>query len=224
MPLASLGRSAVLLAVGAFVGWVLHGYAGAPAAEPSPADAPAADTTTVQGPRPAVAPPGTERAQPPSWADSLAPPEPPAVTVSGLLIPVEGVAPAELVDTFTDARSAGRTHNAIDIMAPRGTRVRAAADGRVARVFESKRGGKTVYQVGADGRTVFYYAHLDAYAPGLADGDALRRGDLVGFVGDTGNAAPGNTHLHFAIWVARDSTWFWDGDPVNPYPLLAPQR
>ena len=145
-------------------------------------------------------------------------------SAAGLVIPVVGVAPSDLVDTFRAARSEGRVHNAIDILAPRGTPVVAARDGRVVRLFTSDKGGLTVYQLGADGRTVYYYAHLDAYAPRLAEGQQLRAGDRVGTVGDSGNAAPGNTHLHFAIWSVSDPADFWDGTPVNPYPLLSGTR
>ena len=139
----------------------------------------------------------------------------------GLAVPVAGVAPGDLVDTFEAARSEGRTHNAIDILAPRGTPVVAVAPGEVLRLFTSDKGGLTVYQLADDGRTVYYYAHLDAYAPGLRAGQRLRRGDRVGTVGDSGNAAPGNTHLHFAIWRSPGRDDFWDGEPVNPYPLLS---
>lgn len=143
------------------------------------------------------------------------------VSAAGLAIPVAGVEPGDLVDTFRAARSEGRMHDAIDILAPRGTPVVAAAPGEVVRLFTSDKGGLTVYQLGADGRTVYYYAHLDAYAPGLKAGQRVRRGQAIGTVGDTGNAVPGNTHLHFAIWRAAGRADFWDGDPVNPYPLLA---
>ncbi len=145
----------------------------------------------------------------------------PDVSAAGLAIPVAGVEAGDLVDTFQAARSEGRSHDAIDILAPRGTPVVAVADGEVVRLFTSDRGGLTVYQLGADGRTVYYYAHLDAYAPGLAAGRRVRRGQPLGTVGDSGNAAPGNTHLHFAIWRTADPADFWDGEPVNPYPLLA---
>ena len=141
------------------------------------------------------------------------------VASSGYLIPVAGVAPEDLVDTFTDARRQGRRHDAIDILAPRGTPVLAARPGRVLRLFESDKGGLTVYQL-ADERTVLYYAHLDGYADGLAEGDALRRGETLGYVGDTGNAAPGNYHLHFALWRVVDPADFWEGEAINPYPLL----
>ena len=158
----------------------------------------------------------------PDEAGAFDPPEElrPNVSAAGLAIPVAGVEAGDLVDTFEAARSEGRTHNAIDILAPRGTAVVAAAPGEVLRLFTSDKGGITVYQLGDDGRTVYYYAHLDAYAPGLAVGQRLRRGQPIGEVGDTGNAAPGNTHLHFAIWRTADPADFWDGEPVNPYPLL----
>ena len=143
------------------------------------------------------------------------------VAPSGLAIPVAGIATDELVDTFTDARSEGRVHNAIDILAPRGTPVVAAVTGEVLRLFTSEKGGLTVYQLGPDERTVYYYAHLDAYAPGLESGQTVPLGFPIGTVGDSGNAAPGNTHLHFAIWRITDRASFWDGESVNPYPLLA---
>lgn len=141
---------------------------------------------------------------------------------SGLVVPVVGVELADLVDTFDDARSEGRVHDAIDILAPRGTPVVAAAAGTVARLFTSERGGRTVYVLGAaplaGGRQlVYYYAHLEGYAPGLADGQTVRAGQLVGTVGDSGNAVPGNTHLHFAMWTVTDPAQFWDGELVNPY-------
>ena len=168
---------------------------------------------------------GTERAARADPARPLTDPAPPVASASGLVLPVAGIRPEDLVDTFTAARSEGRVHNATDIMAPRGTAVRAAADGEVARLFESEKGGLTVYQLGARsgaGVRVYYYAHLDAYAPGLRAGDTVRAGDVIGTVGDSGNAAPGNTHLHFAIWDAPSADDFWDGTPLNPYDLLRP--
>src|SRR5207253_2453973 len=138
-----------------------------------------------------------------------------------LLIPVEGVRPEELRDTFADARSEGRVHDAIDIMAPRNTPVLAAADGRIVKLFGSEKGGITIYQLAAaDEHIVFYYAHLAAYADGLAEGHVARRGENIGYVGDTGNAGPGNTHLHFQIYRVADPKHFWTGDNLNPYPIL----
>lgn len=148
--------------------------------------------------------------------------------VGRLPIPVAGVAPAQLVDTWGQSRAGGaRTHEAIDIMAERGTPVLAAAPGRVEKLFASHDGGNTVYVRSRDGRLVFYYAHLDAYRPGLAEGQGVRRGDLLGTVGATGNASADAPHLHFSVKrMAPGESWH-DGTPVNPYPLLvesAPRR
>ncbi|MDT9597470.1 M23 family metallopeptidase [Sphingosinicella rhizophila] len=145
---------------------------------------------------------------------------------AGLAIPVAGIAPEKLVDTFTQARAGGaRVHDAIDIMAPRGTPVIAAAPGRVERLFFSEGGGGiTAYVRSPDGRWTYYYAHLNAYAPGLHEGQALRRGDRIGTVGSTGNASPDGPHLHFAILRRAPGEKWHEGSPVNPYPLLAGNR
>ncbi|MEP0547948.1 MAG: M23 family metallopeptidase [Rhodothermales bacterium] len=170
---------------------------------------------------PDSAAPNPREVNPPSVEIEGAPPARTEVEpAAGLAVPVTGIRPGDLVDTFTAARGQGRVHNAVDILAPRGRAVVAAAPGTVLRLFESERGGLTIYQLGLDGETVYYYAHLDAYAPGLAAGDAVQRGDTIATVGDSGNAAPGNTHLHFAMWTVTDPARFWDGEPINPYPLL----
>ena len=147
----------------------------------------------------------------------------PAAAQSGpLLIPVEGVPPSALTDTFTQARASGtRSHDAIDIMAARGRAVLAAADGRVEKLFFSEDGGVTIYQRSRDGRRIYYYAHLDAYAPGLAEGQALRRGQRIATVGSTGNADPAAPHLHFAVHEVTDGEPWYKGRAINPYPLLA---
>ena len=137
-----------------------------------------------------------------------------------LLIPVQCVAASRLVDTFTQARGTGRLHDAIDIMAARGTPVLAVADGRVAKLFDSKPGGLTVYQFDGEEKLAYYYAHLDHYAPGLAEGQQLKRGDTLGYVGSTGNASPDAPHLHFAVFVLGPEKKWWQGTAVNPYPLL----
>jgi murein DD-endopeptidase MepM/ murein hydrolase activator NlpD len=139
---------------------------------------------------------------------------------SGLIIPVAGVHADQLIDTYTAARSEGRVHNAIDIMAAKRTPVLATADGPVKRLFNSVKGGITLYQLSTDGRTVYYYAHLDSYAPGIAEGKMLRQGEVLGYVGDTGNAGSGNYHLHFAVWKISDPKNFWTGEDQNPYLLL----
>ena len=118
-----------------------------------------------------------------------------------LLIPVAGVKASQLVDTFADARGSGRVHDAIDIMAPRGTPVLAVSDGKLVKFFDSRQGGLTIYQFDPSQTYAYYYAHLDAYAPGLQEGSDLKRGQVIGRVGSTGNASPDAPHLHFAIFV-----------------------
>ena len=152
----------------------------------------------------------------------------PAPTVSSfvgrvnLIIPVAGVKPEQLIDTYDDARSEGRLHDAIDIMAPAGTPVLAAADGRILKLFQSERGGITIYQLGPNQELIFYYAHLAGYAPSVFEGKDVRQGEVIGYVGDTGNAGPGNYHLHFSIAVVSDPKRYWEGTNINPYPLLRP--
>ena len=142
---------------------------------------------------------------------------------AGLAIPVAGIKAAQLSDTFTQARAGGaRAHDAIDIMAPRGTPVVAAAPGRVEKIFDSKGGGGlTVYVRSPDQRWVYYYAHLDRYAPGLREGQEVQRGTPLGTVGSTGNANPAGPHLHFAIHRMSAGEKWYQGSAVNPYPLLA---
>ena len=145
---------------------------------------------------------------------------------AGLAIPVVGIKRKDLVDTFTQARAGGaRVHDAIDIMAPQGKPVVAAAPGRVEKIFFSPGGGgNTVYVRSDDGKWSYYYAHLSAYAPGLHEGQRVLRGAPIGFVGATGNANPAGPHLHFAINRMSPGEKWWQGAPVNPYPLLAGRR
>ncbi len=140
---------------------------------------------------------------------------------SGLLIPVQGKTAHELVDTFTDARSEGRSHDAIDIMAAAGTPVLAVADGHVEKMFNSQRGGLTVYQFEPTGKYVYYYAHLQRYTDGLAEKQSVRRGQVIGYVGSTGNADPAAPHLHFAILLLGPERRWWKGTAINPYPYLS---
>ena len=136
-----------------------------------------------------------------------------------LLIPVEGIDRAKLRDNFEEGRG-GRRHDALDIMAARGTPVRAVDSGRVAKLFDSKAGGLTVYQFDREEKYAYYYAHLDRYAEGLKQGALLNRGDLVGYVGTTGNAPASAPHLHFAIFRLGVERKWWKGTAVNPYPFL----
>jgi murein DD-endopeptidase MepM/ murein hydrolase activator NlpD len=141
---------------------------------------------------------------------------------AGLAIPVPGVKPGQLVDTYTQARAGGaRPHDAIDIIAAEGTPVVAAADGTVEKLFFSAGGGNTLYVRSPDRRWTYYYAHLQGYAPGLAEGQHVRRGQPIGRVGHTGNAAGAGPHLHFAINRMQPGERWWQGSPINPYPLLA---
>jgi murein DD-endopeptidase MepM/ murein hydrolase activator NlpD len=137
-----------------------------------------------------------------------------------LLIPVPGVPAADLPDTFDEARSQGRRHDAIDIAAPRGTAVLSVDHGRIARIDTSDRGGLSLYTTDPSGRFVYYYAHLDRYRNGLRNDMPVARGDTLGFVGTTGNAPPDTPHLHFAINRLDDPRRWWDGTPINPRPLL----
>ena len=142
---------------------------------------------------------------------------------SGLAVPVDGVRPEELIDTFTQARAGGaRRHDAIDIMSPVGRAVVAAAPGTVEKMFFSKGGGGiTVYVRSDDGQWMYYYAHLDAYARGLKEGQRVERGAPLGTVGVSGNANPAGPHLHFAINRMAPGEKWYHGTPINPYPLLA---
>ena len=133
-----------------------------------------------------------------------------------LIVPVAGVQPDQLQDTFADSRSEGRIHDAIDIPAALGTPVLAAADGEIVRLFESERGGTTIYQLSTDKKLVLYYAHLQRYADGLFAGKFVRQGEVIAYVGDTGNAGAGNYHLHFSIAVVSDPKRYWEGAEHQP--------
>lgn len=145
---------------------------------------------------------------------------------AGLAIPVVGVKSDQLTDTFTQARAGGaRVHDAIDIMADEGTPVIAATDGTVEKLFFSEGGGGiTVYVRSPDQRWTYYYAHLQSYAPGLVEGKQIKRGERIGLVGHTGNANPAGPHLHFAINRMQPGEKWYQGSPINPYPLLAGKK
>jgi peptidoglycan LD-endopeptidase LytH len=143
---------------------------------------------------------------------------------SGLAIPVTGIKAEELTDTYDAARGAGRRHDAIDIMAAEGSPVIAAADGKVEKLFNSVRGGLTVYVRSPDQKWVYYYAHLQRYAPGLHEGQDVKRGQVIALVGHTGDASPSGPHLHFAINSMAPGERWWNGTPINPYPLLAGKK
>jgi peptidoglycan LD-endopeptidase LytH len=146
------------------------------------------------------------------------------VAPSGLAIPVVGIKAEALTDTYDAARGQGRRHDAIDIMADEGTPVMAAADGTIEKLFNSVRGGITIYERSPDQKWVYYYAHLSAYAPGLAEGQQVKRGQVIGRVGHTGDASAAGPHLHFAINSMAPGERWWNGTAINPYPLLAGKK
>ena len=138
----------------------------------------------------------------------------------GFMIPVAGIRPDQLIDTFTASRAENRSHDAIDIAAPFGTPVVAATDGEIVKFFDSERGGITIYQLTADRKFVLYYAHLQRRADEISVGMRVQKGTTLGFVGDSGNAGAGNYHLHFSVAIVTDPKRFWSGTYLNPYPLL----
>lgn len=180
-----------------------------------PADAaPSPAATTDEGGEMAAAALDTRQASQPTGAEA-----------QNLLVPVLNVRPADLTDTFSDSRGTGRLHEAIDIMAPKGTTVIAAAPGTIEKLFRSDAGGLTIYVRSADRETIHYYAHLSEYAPGLKEGQRVRRGQRLGAVGSTGNASEEAPHLHFAILrTTSDAEWWEPANAVNPYPLLRGRR
>ncbi|MBV6870842.1 M23 family metallopeptidase [Xanthomonas euvesicatoria] len=226
------------LVVGVVLGaagyWWLERTAPEAKVEPSSSDAPVATDRSAASAAPMAAPAAAATAAPmaasaplsdPAPADMPAattPAQPPAAAAPGsdLLIPVQGIGASQLQDTFTDARSEGRVHDAIDILAPTGTPVVAVADGTVEKLFTSDRGGLTIYQFEPGGKYCYYYAHLERYADGLAEKQPIKRGQVIGYVGSTGNANPAAPHLHFEIHRLGPEKQWWKGEALNPYPVL----
>ncbi|MDQ3511873.1 MAG: peptidoglycan DD-metalloendopeptidase family protein [Pseudomonadota bacterium] len=179
--------------------------------------APATDTPS----RPPSALPGTSPGQPTDAKPPQRRQTAPLIAAPGkLIVPVQGIAAAQLSDTFEDARGSDRVHDAMDILAPHGTPVFAVADGHVEKLFNSKQGGLTLYQFEPSGTYVYYYAHLDAYAKGMVEGKPLRQGEVIGYVGSTGNADVAAPHLHFAVSLLGPEKQWWKAAAINPYPLL----
>jgi peptidoglycan LD-endopeptidase LytH len=219
---------ALLAAVAAIFVWLLIRQVG-PAVSVAnqteirlePAPSPAANIEpTAQAPTPETPAPDPEPSPTIQSPISSNSPQQSYVGAVDLLIPVQGVRSDQLLDTFEDARSEGRVHDAIDIPAAAGTPVLAAADGQIVKLFQSERGGTTIYQLSQDRKLIFYYAHLQRYADGLTEGAYVKRGDVIAYVGDTGNAGAGNYHLHFSIAIVADPKRYWDGTNINPFPLL----
>jgi murein DD-endopeptidase MepM/ murein hydrolase activator NlpD len=246
----ALGAATVLLVVWAYgvhgaAGPGAWGPGGAGAAAPGAAGG-AAAPRPGRG-RPGGAVPGGPSGMPPAgtpgtpgWAPGLPgvppeaggpPPSPPAVPPSQagdvdalrgrhLLLPVQGLRREELHDNFSEAR-AGHLHEALDIMAARNTPVLAVEDGRLTKLFASRQGGNTIYQLDPSGTYTYYYAHLERYADGLQEGAQLRRGQVIGYVGTSGNAPPGSPHLHFAIFRMTPEKQWWKGTAIDPFLVLA---
>jgi murein DD-endopeptidase MepM/ murein hydrolase activator NlpD len=137
-----------------------------------------------------------------------------------LELPVQGLTRHDLHDTFDETRGGGRRHEALDILAPRDTPVLAVEDGTVAKLFLSKPGGNTIYQFDPTSTYAYYYAHLERYADGLKDGDRVERGQVIAYVGTSGNAPPNTPHLHFAIFKLTGAKRWWEGTAIDPYPIL----
>lgn len=137
-----------------------------------------------------------------------------------IMVPVEGISVARVPDTFRASRGK-RAHNAIDFMAPRGTPVLAADDGRILKLGKNNAGGITIYAIDSRYRLIYYYAHLDRYRRGLDEGDRISKGEVIGYVGHTGNASERAPHLHFQIMRWEDERRWWAGTPIDPKPVLA---
>jgi murein DD-endopeptidase MepM/ murein hydrolase activator NlpD len=193
-----------------------------------PAGAPFGAASTAAKPEPArPVPAGPSRPDPARSAVKPPPDRLPAVTCTdsirlalrGIRIPVEGVDARALRDNFDETRG-GHRHAALDIVAARGTRVLAVEMGTIAKLFPSREGGLTVYQFDRTGTYSYYYAHLDRYADGLREGMAVKQGDPIGFVGTSGNAPVEAPHLHFAIYRLGPAKRWWEGTPINPFPIF----
>jgi murein DD-endopeptidase MepM/ murein hydrolase activator NlpD len=216
----ALGSATVLLIVWLYGGSDRGGKASPPPAQ-EPAAAPPVNPSPAPAPQPA-APPAA--AVPPGATPPLLARPADDLAERDLLVPVQGVPRTGLQDTYDDARGQGRVHNAIDIMATRGTPVLAVEAGRIAKLFTSKLGGLTIYQYDPTETYCYYYAHLDRYAPGIKEGDQVSRGQVIAYVGSTGDASPEGPHLHFEITRLHADKKWWQGDAINPYPILREGR
>ena len=203
-------------------------YPPAPGSPLQPAAASVSDSSVVAAPVADSAVTDSPLADTPVWAAPAAADTASAATAlelaqlaQSLVVPVQGVARSQLRDSYTEART-GHVHEAMDILAPRGTPVVSATDGRLLKLFTSKQGGLMVYATDSSERFILLYGHLDSYAAGLANGMSLKRGQTIGYVGTTGNAPVETPHLHFGILRANPSVSWWVGVPVNPYLLYVP--
>jgi peptidoglycan LD-endopeptidase LytH len=194
---------------GAAAGWWAHAHISAPdvTAERRTAAATPAATEGQESTRPTIAP---------ATRDAIL-----ELRSRRLRLPLEGVNVALMRGQFAERRGSGsRGHEAVDLLAPRGTPVHAVDSGRIAKLFRSKAGGITIYQFDQSGRFSYYYAHLDRYASGLREGQPIDSGDVIGYVGTTGNAPANTPHLHFAIFELTSEKHWWQGTPLDPYAVF----
>lgn len=182
--------------------------------KPADADFPILEAEAPASPDGGPVPPA------PSGESVISPTGPTVLARRDLVIPVEGITASDLVRSYDDERGGSRLHQAIDILAPTGTPVKAVEDGAVARLFFSKAGGITVYQFDPTEQFCYYYAHLDRYADGLKEGDRVRKGQVIGYVGVSGNAPKDTPHLHFAVFRLTAAKRWWEGTPIDPYDIL----
>ena len=216
-----LGSTTVL-----FVLWLYRSPAVPPSLPPESGEAP---PPAEGSPWPQVAPPAAEPGvpQPPAaepsrpWTGAPAAPVPTTdLLAKHLIVPVQGLRADQLQNTFDDNRGGGRVHEALDIMAPRNTPVLAVEDGRIVKLFTSKQGGLTIYQFDPTERYCYYYAHLERYGEGLREGAPVRKGQVIGYVGTSGNAPKDTPHLHFAVFRLTAEKRWWEGTPIDPYDVL----
>lgn len=209
---------AVLLYVLLWSGGVFSPYLERVRAQSNP-DVSAPGPDPVPPPASTLPAPRVPPSLPPSGeSDRMMTPDPPPPR--RVIAPIDNLQASNIHDMFDEGRSGGRAHEAIDIMAPRGTPVRAMVDGEIKKLFTSDLGGLTIYQFDETQELCYYYAHLDRYAEGIVEGREVARGTIIGYVGSTGNADPGAPHLHLAIFRLGEEKRWWEGTPINPYPVL----
>lgn len=211
-----IGSAAIMaLLISYYAGYQKGLRAGRPWVEPvaaaAPTAAPTGESERLREPAPPLKPASIPKQNSRDYDVLLA---------RDLTAPLAGLKRSQIIDTFDQARSGGRRHEATDIMADRGTPIHAVQDGTIKKLFLSKAGGITIYEFDIPEIYCLYYAHLDRYAPGLREGMSVKKGDVIGYVGSTGDASPAAPHLHFAIVkLGPDKKW-WEGTSINPYPIL----
>jgi len=210
---------AICFAAGVATGWWLRGGPPVPAGAVETPAAVSLSSAAAEAPR--VRPPATSSTGGAVATSGRAEGE--AVDTlrhRSLRLPIDNADVDRLKGMFAEARGSERAHEAVDILAPRNTPIHAVEDGTIAKLFTSKAGGLTIYQFDPTQQFCYYYAHLERYAPALADGQHVARGEIIGYVGTSGNAPPNTPHLHFAIFeLGADKRW-WQGRPIDPYLVL----